>query len=32
MPEIGRSIIHKEGVELIRDWINAMDLKDCDAP
>ena len=32
MPEIGRSIIHTEGVELIREWINAMESKDCDAP
>lgn len=31
MPEIGRSIIHTEGVELIRDWINAMDPVDCAA-
>lgn len=30
MPEIGRSIIHAEGVELIREWINAMEPKDCD--
>lgn len=29
MPEIGRSIIHTEGVQLIRDWINAMDPVDC---
>ena len=32
MPEIGRSVIHTEGVALIRDWINAMALVDCDAP
>lgn len=25
MPEIGRSTIHKEGVELIREWINSME-------
>ncbi len=31
MPEIGRSIIHTEGVQLIRDWINAMDPVDCSA-
>ncbi len=24
MPEIGRSVVHKEGVALIRDWITAM--------
>jgi len=32
MPEIGRSIIHTEGVQLIRDWINAMDPVDCATP
>jgi uncharacterized repeat protein (TIGR03806 family) len=31
MPEIGRSIIHTEGVQLIRDWINGMDPVDCSA-
>ena len=30
MPEIGRSVIHTEAVELISDWINAMDPVDCD--
>ena len=30
MPEIGRSIVHPEGVELIAEWINAMDPVDCD--
>ena len=24
MPEIGRTLIHEEGVELIREWINSM--------
>lgn len=24
MPELGRTTIHKEGVQLIRDWINSM--------
>lgn len=32
MPEIGRSIIHPEGVQLIADWIDAMDPVDCNAP
>jgi parallel beta-helix repeat protein len=32
MPEIGRSIIHPEGIELIADWIDALDPVDCDAP
>ena len=31
MPEIGRTIIHTEGVQLLRDWINAMDPVDCAA-
>ena len=25
MPEIGRKLVHKEGVSLIREWINSMD-------
>ncbi len=25
MPEIGRTTIHKEGVKLIKDWINSME-------
>ncbi|MCB1843485.1 MAG: hypothetical protein KDI09_11025, partial [Halioglobus sp.] len=29
MPEIGRSIIHTEGVALVNDWINAMDARNC---
>ena len=29
MPEIGRSIIHTEGLELISEWINDMDPVDC---
>jgi len=24
MPELGRSTVHQEGVQLIRDWIAAM--------
>jgi parallel beta-helix repeat protein len=32
MPEIGRSIIHTEGVELIREWINAMNPVNCGSP
>ena len=27
MPELGRTSIHKEGVQLIREWINQMDEK-----
>jgi len=32
MPEIGRSIVHPEGVALISDWINAMSSVNCDPP
>jgi parallel beta-helix repeat protein len=32
MPEIGRSIVHPEGVDLIADWINAMSPVDCNPP
>jgi len=31
MPEIGRSVIHTEGVLLIEEWINAMEPVDCDS-
>jgi uncharacterized repeat protein (TIGR03806 family) len=29
MPELGRGSIHKEGVELIRAWINSLPENDC---
>lgn len=29
MPELGRSVVHAEGVKLIRDWIAAMPAQDC---
>lgn len=29
MPELGRSTIHKEGLALINEWIDAMDASDC---
>ena len=29
MPELGRSVVHEEGVALIRDWIAKMDAQDC---
>lgn len=29
MPEIGRTVIHDEGVELVRAWIDAMAADDC---
>ena len=25
MPELGRTMVHKEGLELIRNWIESMD-------
>jgi len=28
MPELGRSLVHEEGVSLIRDWIAQMDASD----
>ncbi|MBZ5678709.1 MAG: hypothetical protein LAO24_01240 [Acidobacteriia bacterium] len=28
MPQIGRSVVHEEGVALIRDWIQAMPVDD----
>lgn len=29
MPELGRSVVHKEGVALINEWIDAMQTNDC---
>ncbi|GAA4821017.1 SO2930 family diheme c-type cytochrome [Algivirga pacifica] len=29
MPEIGRSVVHKEGVALIAEWIRSMKPNDC---
>lgn len=29
MPEIGRSVVHTDGVALVADWINAMAPVDC---
>jgi parallel beta-helix repeat protein len=29
MPELGRSVIHTEGLALIKEWINAMEPNDC---
>lgn len=31
MPELGRKLIHEEGVALIREWINAMPPQVCEA-
>ncbi|WP_299072234.1 SO2930 family diheme c-type cytochrome [uncultured Paraglaciecola sp.] len=30
MPELGRSVIHTEGVQLITQWINAMEADNCE--
>lgn len=30
MPELGRSVVHREGVELIREWIDAQKKGACD--
>ena len=29
MPEVGRTLVHKEGVALLREWISAMTPKGC---
>ena len=29
MPELGRASVHDEGVELIKAWINDMELNEC---
>jgi uncharacterized repeat protein (TIGR03806 family) len=29
MPEVGRGLVHKEGVELIRKWISSMSTNEC---
>jgi len=29
MPELGRSVVHEEGLQLVADWINAMEQDDC---
>ena len=28
MPEVGRTLVHREGVTLLRQWIAEMDKKD----
>lgn len=30
MPELGRTVVHEEGVELIRQWIEELDLPGCE--
>ena len=30
MPDIGRSVIHTEGVDLMRVWIDGMEPVDCE--
>ncbi|GAB7220015.1 parallel beta-helix domain-containing protein [Vibrio comitans] len=29
MPELGRHVVHKEGLQLIEDWINSLPVNDC---
>lgn len=29
MPELGRAMVHKEGVILVRDWIASLEKEDC---
>jgi hypothetical protein len=31
MPELGRNMVHEEGVALVREWITAMS-GDCSTP
>jgi hypothetical protein len=31
MPQIGRDVVHVEGVELIREWIASMNGQSCGA-
>ncbi|MEH0157955.1 SO2930 family diheme c-type cytochrome [Limibacter armeniacum] len=31
MPELGRTVVHKEGVELIENWIRNMENRGCNA-
>lgn len=32
MPELGRALVHNEGVALVREWIAAMPATDCTTP
>ncbi|MBW4935379.1 SO2930 family diheme c-type cytochrome [Marinobacter sp. F4206] len=32
MPELGRSVVHQEGVELIKSWINFLPAASCSPP
>jgi hypothetical protein len=29
MPELGRKMVHAEGLQLIKDWIASMDKNTC---
>lgn len=31
MPQIGRSVVHREGVALVRQWVSALVARPCDA-
>lgn len=30
MPEVGKNLVHKEGVALVREWISSMEQKECE--
>jgi len=32
MPQIGRDLVHEEGVALIREWIGSMRAQTCGVP
>lgn len=32
MPELGKALVHEEGVKTVRDWIASMPATDCTAP
>jgi hypothetical protein len=32
MPQIGRDLVHEEGVALIREWIGSMGAQACGVP
>ena len=29
MPEVGRDLVHEEGVELVKAWINSLPVNNC---
>lgn len=30
MPEVGRGLVHKEGLEIVEEWINGLNRESCD--